>query len=542
MNTAIRLILPLTLAMLMFAPATSAAESTATAPAAPPAAGPAPLPELPEVQDVLQSDGDGREDSNIVAVGQDAALPAGEHADAVVAVFGSATSAGDVSEAVVSVLGNTRVTGPVGEDAVAVFGSTYVNSRIGGDVVAVFGNVELGPEADVGGDLVAVGGTVTRHPQSRVSGTTNNVMTGWTAGNFDGLRTWMRACALYARPLAFVSGIGWAWGIALGFLVLYVLIALLFRRGIDDCVQTLRSRPGQSVLASLLTLLGIPVLMMILVITIVGIAVLPFVGIGLFLAALFGKAVMLAWIGGACLAPLRRHDASGDESRATDVLAHPALAVLLGGAIVLALYTVPVLGIILYKLLGVLGLGAVVFTVILSLRSARDARRAAVTLAVPAPAMSAPAMAVTDGPAATAPAVATPAVATPLAQLSLPRAGFWPRMAALAIDGVLIAVVVSLIVDSSRLTLLALAVYGAVMWKLRGTTVGGSILGLQLVRTDGRDIDWATAIVRALGCFVSLIALGLGFIWIAFNDERQAWHDRIAGTVVVRSAKGAPLL
>ena len=541
MNTAIKLILPLTLAMLMCAAATPAAEpagaAAAAAPAAPPTTEPIPLPELPEVQDVLQSDGDGREDSNIVAVGQDAALPAGEHADAVVAVFGSATSAGDVSEAVVSVLGNTRVTGPVGEDAVAVFGSTYVNSRIGGDVVAVFGNVELGPEADVGGDLVAVGGTVTRHPQSRVSGTTNNVMTGWTAGNFDGLRTWMRACALYARPLAFVSGIGWAWGIALGFLVLYVLIALLFRRGIDDCVQTLRSRPGQSMLASLLTLLGIPVLMMILVITIVGIAAIPFVGIGLFLAALFGKAVMLAWIGGACLAPLRRRDSSGDESRATDVLAHPALAVLLGGAIVLALYTVPVLGIILYKLLGVLGLGAVVFTVILSLRSARDARRAAVALAVPAPAMSAPAMAVTDEPAATA-----PPVATPLAQLSLPRAGFWPRMAALAIDGVLIAVVVSLIVDSSRLTLLELAVYGAVMWKLRGTTIGGSILGLQLVRTDGRDIDWATAIVRALGCFVSLIALGLGFIWIAFNDERQAWHDRIAGTVVVRSAKGAPLL
>jgi uncharacterized RDD family membrane protein YckC len=362
-------------------------------------------------------------------------------------------------------------------------------------------------------------------------------MPGWTAGNFDGLRTWMRECALYARPLAFVHGIGWAWGIALGFLALYAIIALLFRRGIEECVSTLRTRPGQSVLAAFLTLLGIPVLIMILVITIVGIAVLPFVGIGLFFAALFGKAVMLAWIGGACLAPFQRRDESGDESSANGLLAHPALAVLLGGAIVLVLYTVPVLGIILYKLLGVLGMGAVVFTVMLSLRRARDARRAAVTVPAPAPAMSASATAATDEPAATA-----PAVATPMALLPLPRAGFWPRMAALAIDGVLIAVVVSLIVDSGRLTLLALAVYGAVMWKLRGTTIGGSILGLRLVRTDGRDIDWATAIVRALGCFVSLIALGLGFIWIAFNDERQAWHDRIAGTVVVRSPRGAPLL
>ena len=44
--------------------------------------------------------------------------------------------------------------------------------------------------------------------------------------------------------------------------------------------------------------------------------------------------------------------------------------------------------------------------------------------------------------------------------------------------------------------------------------------------------------MRALGCFLSLAVVGLGFIWIAFDGAHQAWHDKIAGTVVVRVPKG----
>jgi uncharacterized RDD family membrane protein YckC len=48
--------------------------------------------------------------------------------------------------------------------------------------------------------------------------------------------------------------------------------------------------------------------------------------------------------------------------------------------------------------------------------------------------------------------------------------------------------------------------------------------------------------VRALSCFLSLAALGLGFIWIAFDEEHQAWHDKIAGTMVVRVPQGVSLV
>jgi uncharacterized RDD family membrane protein YckC len=124
----------------------------------------------------------------------------------------------------------------------------------------------------------------------------------------------------------------------------------------------------------------------------------------------------------------------------------------------------------------------------------------------------------------------------------MPRAGFWIRMAALLLDVLLVGFAMSLLHPFGNFHIAVLAIYGAVMWKLRGTTVGGIVFDLHVVRLDGRPIDWETAIVRALGCFLSLFVVFLGFIWIAFDYNSQAWHDKIAGTVVVRAKRGAPLL
>jgi uncharacterized RDD family membrane protein YckC len=115
-------------------------------------------------------------------------------------------------------------------------------------------------------------------------------------------------------------------------------------------------------------------------------------------------------------------------------------------------------------------------------------------------------------------------------------------MGALLLDVVLVGIILHQVNEGARLELLVLATYGAVMWKLKASTIGGIICGLQVVRLDGRPIDWPTAIVRALGCFLSLAIVGLGFLWIAIDSERQSWHDKIAGTVVVRAPKGASLI
>ncbi len=489
----------------------------------------------------------------VVSIGRDAMLAEGEHADAVVAVLGSVTSAGVVDDAVVSIMGNSRVTGPVGDSVVSIGGNLYINSRIDGDAVAVLGSMELGPQADIGGEVVVVGGTLERDALAQIAGGTQLVATGQISG-FEGLRIWFRECVMYGRPLALAPGLGWAWWVALGFLALYVLMAFVFRGAVDRCAQTFETRPGRSVLAALLAMLLTPLMFVLLLVTVVGIALIPFLGFSLFCAGLFGKVVMLALIG-------RRIIGLFGNSP----LAHTAMAVLLGGIIVLALYLVPILGFIVYKLLGILGLGVVVYTLILMARARGGNGGSDAVAPPPSASPSAGGGAQADNAAASAAAGAGsgPAdtaadttanttagtaagpettVAATAALASLPRAGFWVRMGALAIDVILVGIVFAFLPTLGGGWLLLLAIYGAAMWQLRGTTIGGIVFQLQVVRVDDRPVDWATAIVRALGCFLSLAAAGLGFLWIAFDGQRQAWHDKIAGTVVVRVPRSAGLL
>jgi uncharacterized RDD family membrane protein YckC len=558
------------LCILMACGAARAAEPSGTHPAdepaaAPAASAPAAASENSDWQDQSSRqtrrhrhnrDGEG---GDVVNIGHDSTLPEGQKSDSVVSIFGSSTSDGETDD-VVAVFGDTRVSGIVHDNAVSVFGNVYIDGKLEGDAVAVLGNMELGPHAEIDGDVFAIGGTLRRDPAAIVHGGVQD----YFALDFGGagwLRTWIHHCLLYGRPLALVPGLGWAWGLAFSFLALYATLALLFRDGITRCVQTFETQPGQSVLAALMAMLLTPVLVVLLFVTVIGIAAVPFVVFGLFCAGLFGKAVMLAWLG-------RRVT----DKRTEGPMSHPVVAVLIGGALVTALYLVPVLGFIVYKLLGVLGLGAVVYTLILAARAHHAAKElprpgppagaAPASAAASSPA-SGPGAAAASGASAASSAASSPGAAPasggptpppsdmhgpaattpPHAPITaaLPRAGFWVRMVAVLLDAILVGFLMG-VLHVQHLELLALAAYGAVMWKTRGTTIGGMVLDLRVVRLDGREIDWETAIVRALGCFLSLVVAGLGFFWIAFDHNSQAWHDKIAGTVVVRVAKGTPLV
>ncbi len=487
--------------------------------------------------DVDGEDKEGR-DNSIVSIGHDSTLAADGRAQAVVSVLGSSTSAGQVESAVVSVVGNTRVTGPVGESAVAVLGNTYVDSHVDGAVVAVLGNVELGPHAEVHGDVVAIGGDLVRDPAAIVRGSTQEVTMFGHMGNYEWLHTWVRNCLVYGRPLAFVPGLGWAWGMALSFLVLYLLIALVFPLAVNECVRTMEANPGRTTLASLLTFIGKPIVFLLLVVTVIGSILIPFLGFALFVAGLFGKAVALAWFGRRAL-----------PARAPDHEYPPVLAVLVGGIIALMLYVVPVLGFLTYKALDVLGVGMVIYTLLLAFRARRaasgipPAAPAAAATVAPEMVVAASSEAAADIPAAEAKPSPAPTAAPALSVDRSNRAGFWIRMVALLLDLILVAIVCGIInIPTHRGLLLILATYGAVMWKLKGTTIGGIVCGLRVVRLDGRAIDWPTAIVRALGSFLSAAIAGLGFIWVVFDPERQSWHDKIAGTVVVHSQRSTPLI
>ena len=127
---------------------------------------------------------------------------------------------------------------------------------------------------------------------------------------------------------------------------------------------------------------------------------------------------------------------------------------------------------------------------------------------------------------------------------SLPRAGFWIRAAAAALDVLLLAWLVAPLPGSvpGPFFVLVLIAYHAAFWAWKGTTLGGLVCGLKVVRTDGRPLDRSVALVRALAAVFSALPLFLGFFWAGWSAERRSWHDLIAGTLVVKVPRGEPLI
>lgn len=542
-------------------------DEPAPAPAPPPEAPPAPAEaEASRPVDAAEATEPAEADLSLgvttsgrgrVSFGSDALLAADESSQEVVAIAGNTIVDGKANGEAVAILGDTTVNGS-SREAVAVLGNVTINGHVQGDVVAVMGGVQLGPRAVVEGEVVSIGGGIDRAPGAVVRGGVQEI--GFMKGHvprMDGLRTWLRECLIYGRPLAYDRNLTWAWGIAGVFFGFYLLLALAFGRPVTQCAETLEQRPGFTLLASFLTMLILPILTVLLAITGVGPVILFFAGL---IGTLFGKAAFITWLGRRVTRPLG--------------LDLTLLSALIGGVILLLLYTVPYLGFVVWKFSSVVGLGMVVYTVILAMKRDRPAAPAPAPATAPvagpagftAPPPAAPSIgsafaadsaATSSASGVTATPEAAPSVPPPPAlpppvpsftprspvQLStLPRAGFWIRAGAAGIDVILVGVAAGFLDVIGNYFLACLAVYSTAFWAVRGTTVGGAICGLKVVRLDDRPVDWTVAVVRALSAFLSLVVGGLGFIWVAFDAERQSWHDKIAGTTIVRVPKGTPLI
>ena len=135
--------------------------------------------------------------------------------------------------------------------------------------------------------------------------------------------------------------------------------------------------------------------------------------------------------------------------------------------------------------------------------------------------------------------------------------GFWRRFWAYMLDGIVLGFVMMLVtgtaigiiqyispdIDDPVKALLipqlvanviVQAFYFIYFHAVTGQTVGKLALGLKVVTRDGNTIGFARATVRYFGSFINLLCAGLGFAWIAFDRRKQGWHDKMAGSFVVR--------
>lgn len=77
-------------------------------------------------------------------------------------------------------------------------------------------------------------------------------------------------------------------------------------------------------------------------------------------------------------------------------------------------------------------------------------------------------------------------------------------------------------------------------WRARSATPGKMAIGAKIVdATTGEAPSTAQLVGRYFGYFVSTIPFGLGLIWVGIDARKQGWHDKLAGTVVVRRKSGA---
>jgi len=135
-------------------------------------------------------------------------------------------------------------------------------------------------------------------------------------------------------------------------------------------------------------------------------------------------------------------------------------------------------------------------------------------------------------------------------------AGFWIRFAAAVIDIILLLAIQAGIemgfgnpanplgqsqpnttgwVVPQFVFFIANILYDVLFWvNYGGATPGKKLMGIKVIQTNGKPLTYPVAIIRWFAQYISLVPLGLGYFWVAFDKKKQGWHDKIASTLVVR--------
>jgi uncharacterized RDD family membrane protein YckC len=129
-------------------------------------------------------------------------------------------------------------------------------------------------------------------------------------------------------------------------------------------------------------------------------------------------------------------------------------------------------------------------------------------------------------------------------------AGFWIRVGAKIIDGIILTVVgfvlgflasfiirhavVSTVLQNAISFVLSIS-YATYFLGKYSATPGKMACGLKVVRPDGEGITYARACGRVFAEILSSIILCIGYIMVALDEEKRSLHDRICDTRVVRA-------
>ena len=79
-------------------------------------------------------------------------------------------------------------------------------------------------------------------------------------------------------------------------------------------------------------------------------------------------------------------------------------------------------------------------------------------------------------------------------------------------------------------------IYFGYFWSRNGQSLGMKLLNIKVVRRSTGELNfWRAALRGSVGYYLSSLIFGLGFIWAAIDENKQAWHDMIFDTLVIES-------
>ena len=127
--------------------------------------------------------------------------------------------------------------------------------------------------------------------------------------------------------------------------------------------------------------------------------------------------------------------------------------------------------------------------------------------------------------------------------------GFWIRFLAILIDSLVLGIFfgpfrwgvwhgghwVGVWLGSTFISLVVWFAYFILMTGAFGATLGKMALRLKVVREDMTPVDYGTAAVREISKILSALILFVGFIMAGFDGRKQALHDDIASTLVIKT-------
>jgi uncharacterized RDD family membrane protein YckC len=134
------------------------------------------------------------------------------------------------------------------------------------------------------------------------------------------------------------------------------------------------------------------------------------------------------------------------------------------------------------------------------------------------------------------------AASSPRPAVDVIYASFWRRFAGLFLDGLVLGCVsgfFTLLLGNDSTIATALGVLAGVVYQVyfftgSGQTLGSKVMGIQVIGVDGNPLSVGAALARVLGAYVSGVLLGIGYLWMLWDANKQTLHDKMAGSVVVQ--------